>query len=62
MFVAVLVAAMNTTIYDHIMLAQRHPLHVCEVGVYVPDISHGYRSWDGDSSVCIRSHNYSFRT
>ncbi|CAN5413590.1 hypothetical protein BH10BAC6_BH10BAC6_16650 [soil metagenome] len=39
MFVAVLVTAMNTTFYDHITLAQLHPLHVCEVGVYVPDTS-----------------------
>jgi len=39
MFVAVLITAMNTTFYHHITLAQLHPLHVCEVGVYVPDTS-----------------------
>ncbi len=39
MFVAVLVTAMNTTFYDHITHAHLHPLHVCEVGVYVPDTS-----------------------
>jgi len=29
----------NTSFYDHITRAQLHPLHVCEVGVYVPATS-----------------------